>query len=80
MKKQSESDKLKRCASGDQGDTLLATNGDKTDGVQRPLTFVPTIVINEVRLTDDWLTRSSDTLTDDVLTGAGGTLLIDSFV
>ncbi|KAI8426680.1 hypothetical protein MSG28_014394 [Choristoneura fumiferana] len=36
-----------RCAGGDQGDTLLASNGDKTDGVQRPLAFVPTVVVNE---------------------------------
>ncbi|KAJ2938634.1 hypothetical protein O0L34_g11962 [Tuta absoluta] len=43
----SESDKLKRCAGGEQGDNLLASYGDKSDSVQRPLGFVPTIVINE---------------------------------
>lgn len=43
----SESDKLKQCASGDQGDGLLASYGDKTDNVMRPLGFVPTIIINE---------------------------------
>ncbi|CAH0599424.1 unnamed protein product [Chrysodeixis includens] len=47
VNKQSESVKLKRCASTEQGDNLLASYGDKTDNVQRPLTFVPTIVINE---------------------------------
>uniref|UniRef100_A0A0K8TVH5 Odorant Binding Protein n=1 Tax=Epiphyas postvittana TaxID=65032 RepID=A0A0K8TVH5_EPIPO len=47
IKKQSESDKLKRCAGGDQGDNLHAANGDKTDAVQRPLSFVPTVVVNE---------------------------------
>ncbi|XP_046975419.1 gamma-interferon-inducible lysosomal thiol reductase-like isoform X1 [Vanessa cardui] len=47
VKRQAESDKLKRCAAGDQGDALLAAYGDKSDAVQRPLAFVPTIVINE---------------------------------
>ncbi|XP_063836872.1 GILT-like protein 1 isoform X1 [Ostrinia nubilalis] len=47
VKKEAESTKLKACASGAQGDSLLATYGDKTDTVQRPLGFVPTIVINE---------------------------------
>ncbi|KAJ0170087.1 hypothetical protein K1T71_014693 [Dendrolimus kikuchii] len=45
--KTAESLKLKRCASNEQGDNLLAAYGDKTDAVQRPLSFVPTIVINE---------------------------------
>ncbi|XP_049883504.1 gamma-interferon-inducible lysosomal thiol reductase-like isoform X2 [Pectinophora gossypiella] len=45
--KQSESDKLKRCAGGEQGDSLLASYGDKSDAVLKPLTFVPTVVINE---------------------------------
>ncbi|XP_063390603.1 GILT-like protein 1 [Cydia fagiglandana] len=47
INKLSESTKLKQCASGTQGDNLLAGYGDKTDGVQRPLAFVPTIVVNE---------------------------------
>ncbi|XP_045782147.1 gamma-interferon-inducible lysosomal thiol reductase-like isoform X1 [Maniola jurtina] len=47
VKRQAESDKLKRCADGEQGDNLLATFGDKTDAVARPLGFVPTIIINE---------------------------------
>ncbi|XP_059055034.1 gamma-interferon-inducible lysosomal thiol reductase-like [Achroia grisella] len=47
INKQSEGDKLKGCANGDQGDGLLATYGDKTDSVQRPLSFVPTVIINE---------------------------------
>ncbi|XP_052745463.1 GILT-like protein 1 isoform X2 [Bicyclus anynana] len=47
VKRQGESDKLKRCAGGEQGDSLLASYGDKTDTVQRPLNFVPTVVINE---------------------------------
>ncbi|NP_001040197.1 lysosomal thiol reductase IP30 isoform 1 precursor [Bombyx mori] len=45
--KMSESDKLKRCASSEQGDNLLASYGDKTDAVMRPLAFVPTVIINE---------------------------------
>ncbi|XP_052750762.1 GILT-like protein 1 isoform X2 [Galleria mellonella] len=47
INKQSESEKLTRCANGEQGDGLLATYGDKTDAVQRPLAFVPTVIINE---------------------------------
>nr|AXF48737.1 odorant-binding protein OBP40 [Lobesia botrana] len=47
LNKQAESTKLKGCASGNQGDNLLASYGDKSDSVQRPLSFVPTIVINE---------------------------------
>ncbi|KAG6461510.1 GILT-like protein 1 isoform X2 [Manduca sexta] len=47
VNKASESSKLKRCASGEQGDNLLASYGDKTDSVMRPLGFVPTIIINE---------------------------------
>ncbi|XP_075989188.1 GILT-like protein 1 isoform X2 [Anticarsia gemmatalis] len=47
VNKMDESSKLKRCASGDQGDNLLATYGDKTDNVMRPLSFVPTVIINE---------------------------------
>lgn len=47
ISKDSESTKLKRCASSDQGDNLLATYGDKSDTVQRPLAFVPTIIVNE---------------------------------
>ncbi|XP_028034393.1 GILT-like protein 1 [Bombyx mandarina] len=45
--KMSESGKLKRCASSEQGDNLLASYGDKTDAVMRPLAFVPTVIINE---------------------------------
>lgn len=48
VKHEGESDKLKRCAAGAQGDILLAAYGDKTDAVQRPLSFVPTVVISEV--------------------------------
>lgn len=47
VNKQSESVKLKKCAEDTQGDNLLASYGDKTDTVMRPLAFVPTIVINE---------------------------------
>ncbi|CAK1554467.1 unnamed protein product [Leptosia nina] len=47
VKRQAESDKLKKCAAGEQGDNLLAAYGDKTDTVQRPLSFVPTVIINE---------------------------------
>ncbi|XP_032526058.2 gamma-interferon-inducible lysosomal thiol reductase-like [Danaus plexippus] len=47
VKREAESAKLKKCASGAQGDALLASYGDKTDVVQRPLSFVPTVVINE---------------------------------
>ncbi|KPJ02238.1 Gamma-interferon-inducible lysosomal thiol reductase [Papilio xuthus] len=47
VNKSNNSDKIKRCASGEQGDALLASYGDKTDLVQRPLSFVPTIIINE---------------------------------
>ncbi|KAJ8705426.1 hypothetical protein PYW08_012472 [Mythimna loreyi] len=47
VSKETESAKLKRCASSDQGDNLLATYGDKSAAVQRPLAFVPTIIINE---------------------------------
>ncbi|XP_068625989.1 gamma-interferon-inducible lysosomal thiol reductase-like [Battus philenor] len=47
VKKSASSDKLKRCAAGEQGDALLAAYGDKTDAVQRPLSFVPTVIINE---------------------------------
>ncbi|XP_050559734.1 GILT-like protein 1 isoform X1 [Spodoptera frugiperda] len=47
INKDSESVKLKRCASSDQGDNLLAAYGDKSDAVQRPLGFVPTIIVNE---------------------------------
>ncbi|CAK1587408.1 unnamed protein product [Parnassius mnemosyne] len=47
VKKLSNSDKIKRCASGEMGDNLLASYGDKTDLIQRPLSFVPTVVINE---------------------------------
>ncbi|XP_045505981.1 gamma-interferon-inducible lysosomal thiol reductase-like isoform X2 [Colias croceus] len=47
MKKSAETSKLKKCASGEQGDNLLASYGDKSDTVQRPLSFVPTVVINE---------------------------------
>ncbi|VVC97117.1 unnamed protein product [Leptidea sinapis] len=47
VKKSSESDKLWQCASGAQGDNLLASYGDKSDLVQRPLSFVPTVIINE---------------------------------
>ncbi|KPJ09872.1 hypothetical protein RR48_01269 [Papilio machaon] len=47
VNKSNNSDKIKRCASGEQGDAFLASYGDKTDLVQRPLSFVPTIIINE---------------------------------
>ncbi|RVE43089.1 hypothetical protein evm_012263 [Chilo suppressalis] len=47
VKKEGESLKLKKCASGEQANSILASYGDKTDAVQRPLGFVPTIVINE---------------------------------
>ncbi|XP_072943324.1 GILT-like protein 1 [Epargyreus clarus] len=47
VKRSSESVKLKQCASGEQGSALLAAAGDKTAVVGRPLSFVPTIVINE---------------------------------
>ncbi|XP_045489747.1 gamma-interferon-inducible lysosomal thiol reductase isoform X1 [Pieris rapae] len=47
VKREGESDKLKKCAAGEQGDNLLAAYGDKTDVVQRPLSFVPTVIINE---------------------------------
>ncbi|XP_060809202.1 GILT-like protein 1 isoform X2 [Amyelois transitella] len=47
LKKESEANKLKNCAGGDQGDNLLASYGDKTDAVFRPLSFVPTVIINE---------------------------------
>ncbi|CAH0730492.1 unnamed protein product, partial [Brenthis ino] len=47
VKREAESDKINRCANGSQGDSLLASYGDKTDAVQRPLSFVPTVVINE---------------------------------
>ena len=47
VNKQAESDKIKRCASGEQGENFMASYGDKTDGVMRPLAFVPTVVINE---------------------------------
>ncbi|XP_045457113.1 GILT-like protein 1 [Melitaea cinxia] len=47
VKRQPESSKLKQCADGEQGDNLLAAYGDKSDSLQRPLSFVPTIVINE---------------------------------
>lgn len=50
VNKQNESDKIKRCASGDHGENLLASYGDKTDVVMRPLAFVPTVVINEVSM------------------------------
>ena len=56
--KESESGKLKKCASSGQGDSLLATYGDKSDTVQRPLAFVPTIIINEVCLTFQRLKKS----------------------
>ncbi|XP_041968141.1 GILT-like protein 1 isoform X2 [Aricia agestis] len=45
--KSAESSKLKKCADGAQGDSLLASYGDKSDLVQRPLAFVPTVIINE---------------------------------
>ncbi|XP_026333635.1 GILT-like protein 1 [Hyposmocoma kahamanoa] len=45
--KAEESEKLTRCANGEQGDNLLASYGDKSDAVLRPLQFVPTVVINE---------------------------------
>ncbi|XP_045530544.1 gamma-interferon-inducible lysosomal thiol reductase-like isoform X1 [Pieris brassicae] len=47
VKREVESDKLKKCAAGEQGDNLLAAYGDKSDAVQRPLSFVPTVIINE---------------------------------
>uniref|UniRef100_S4PCB2 Lysosomal thiol reductase IP30 isoform 2 n=1 Tax=Pararge aegeria TaxID=116150 RepID=S4PCB2_9NEOP len=47
VRRSSEADKLKRCAGGEQGAALLASFGDKTAAVQRPLNFVPTVVINE---------------------------------
>ncbi|CAB3250889.1 unnamed protein product [Arctia plantaginis] len=47
VNKISESSKIKKCASGDQGSDLLAAYGNKTDQVSRPLSFVPTIIINE---------------------------------
>ena len=48
VNKETESVKLKRCASSEQGNNLLATYGDKSARVQRPLAFVPTVIINEV--------------------------------
>ncbi|KYN36176.1 Gamma-interferon-inducible lysosomal thiol reductase [Trachymyrmex septentrionalis] len=36
------------CIASPLADNLLATNGDKTDALQSPLRFVPTIVINGV--------------------------------
>ncbi|XP_063371467.1 GILT-like protein 1 isoform X2 [Cydia amplana] len=65
ISKLSESTKLKQCASGTQGDNLLAGYGDKTDGVQRPLAFVPTIVVNEVR------DNQGDSQGDNLLAGYG---------
>ncbi|CAG9106553.1 unnamed protein product [Plutella xylostella] len=47
VKREDQSVKIKECASGEKGDNLLASYGDKSDSVQRPLSFVPTIVINE---------------------------------
>ncbi|CAH2062073.1 unnamed protein product, partial [Iphiclides podalirius] len=47
VKRSNSSDKMKNCASGAAGDQLLASYGDKTDLVQRPLSFVPTVIVNE---------------------------------
>lgn len=40
--------KLKKCADSAKGASLLAAYGDKTDLVQKPLAFVPTVLVNEV--------------------------------
>ncbi|CAG9789749.1 unnamed protein product [Diatraea saccharalis] len=47
VKKESVTERLKHCSDGPEGDAILANNGDKTARVQRPLAFVPTIIINE---------------------------------
>lgn len=39
---------ISECTNSTLGDDLLAVNGDKTDAIQAPLKFVPTIVINRV--------------------------------
>ncbi|GBP10022.1 GILT-like protein 1 [Eumeta japonica] len=47
LNQQTQADRINQCAEGDHGSNLLASYGDKTDAVMRPLSFVPTIVINE---------------------------------